>query len=79
MLEMVDRIRLLMGRDDLEPKVLNVARGEIRHQYLSAAKAREQLGWRCQFDLDEGLRETIAWYENLLAFQAPSLAMDAER
>jgi CDP-glucose 4,6-dehydratase len=47
---------------DLEPVVLGTASGEIVHQYLSAAKARSDLGWSPQFDLDSGLRETIDWY-----------------
>ncbi len=77
-LAMVDRIRRLMGREDLEPKVLNVAKGEIRDQYLSSAKAREQLGWQCQFDLERGLRQTIAWYEKMPALRVSSAALDAE-
>lgn len=62
-LEMVNRIRLLMGREDLEPEILNTATGEIRNQYLSSVKALERLGWRCHYSLDEGLSETIAWYK----------------
>ena len=51
----------------LTPDVRNEASNEIRHQSLSAAKAREWLGWRPLFSLDEGLRKTIAWYSNLRA------------
>jgi CDP-glucose 4,6-dehydratase len=61
-LEIVTRIRELMGRTDLEPDIRNTARGEIKDQYLSAAKARERLGWVPEYDLDRGLAETIAWY-----------------
>ena len=43
------------------------ARHEIRHQWLSAAKARKTLGWTPQFTLDEGLDRTIAWYREFLA------------
>lgn len=64
-LDLVRRIIRLMG-SDLEPKILNQAQNEIRHQYLSAAKARRVLGWKPLFTLDEGLKRTIAWYrENL--------------
>jgi CDP-glucose 4,6-dehydratase len=38
------------------------ATNEIRHQYLSAAKARRDLKWQPLFTLDEGLRKTIDWY-----------------
>jgi CDP-glucose 4,6-dehydratase len=65
-LEIVDAIRRLMG-SDIEPDVRNVAQGEIRDQYLSAAKARECLDWRATYNLNTGLAETIAWYRALLA------------
>jgi CDP-glucose 4,6-dehydratase len=60
-LELVQRILTLMG-SDLEPDVRNEASNEIRHQYLSAAKARQMLGWRPLFTLNQGLQATIAWY-----------------
>ena len=50
---------------DLEPDVRNEASNEIRHQYLSAAKARRRLGWSPRFDLETGLRKTIAWYQGV--------------
>jgi CDP-glucose 4,6-dehydratase len=59
--ELVDRILALM-KSDLQPDVRNEAVNEIREQYLSAAKAREMLGWKPLFTLDEGLRRTIDWY-----------------
>ncbi len=60
--QMVDRVLALMGREDLEPVVLNEAQHEIPRQFLSARKAREVLGWRPAFGLDEGLRAAAAWY-----------------
>lgn len=62
-LELVHRILALMG-SDLEPEIRNEASNEIRHQYLSAAKARQRLGWRPLFTLDEGLQRTIRWYQD---------------
>ncbi len=64
-LELVDRILKLMD-SDLEPEVRNEAVNEIRRQYLSAEKARNVLGWAPLFSLDEGLRATIAWYQEFL-------------
>ena len=64
-LQMVRRILGLM-ESSLEPVVRNEASNEIRRQYLSAEAARSELGWRPLFDLDEGLRRTIAWYRELL-------------
>jgi CDP-glucose 4,6-dehydratase len=65
-LELVHAIRRLMGREDIEPEIRNTARGEIKDQYLSAAKARERLGWTPDYGLDAGLRETIDWYRAYL-------------
>ena len=66
-LELVGVIQKLMGAEKLEPDVQNNASGEIRAQYLSAAKARTMLGWQPQFSLEAGLAETIAWYREYLA------------
>jgi CDP-glucose 4,6-dehydratase len=63
---LVDRILKTMG-SDLEPEVLNEASNEIRHQYLSAEKARKVLGWKPAFTLDSGLERTIAWYRSFVA------------
>lgn len=63
--ELVDRILKLM-KSDLQPDVRNEATNEIREQYLSARKAREVLGWKPLFTLDEGLQRTINWYEEFL-------------
>ncbi len=65
-LELVGRILALMG-SKLEPDVRNEAVNEIVHQYLSATKARERLGWTPSWDLDRGLGETVAWYREYLA------------
>lgn len=61
-LDLVHKILDLMGKTSLVPKVLNEAVHEIRAQYLDCAKARRMLDWRPSYTLEEGLRETIAWY-----------------
>jgi CDP-glucose 4,6-dehydratase len=48
----------------LQPEILNETNHEILHQYLSAEKARTQLGWIPLFTLEEGLACTIEWYKN---------------
>jgi CDP-glucose 4,6-dehydratase len=60
--EIVGRLRRLVGREDLEPVVLDSARSEIQSQYLDAAKAALILGWRPSIDLETGLSRTVAWY-----------------
>ncbi|MGO9311571.1 MAG: GDP-mannose 4,6-dehydratase [Syntrophobacteraceae bacterium] len=62
-LDLVRRILDLMG-SKLVPDVRNEAQNEIRNQYLSAARAREELGWKSQFALEDGLRKTIDWYRD---------------
>ena len=64
-LALVERISALMD-SKLEPEIRNETINEIRHQYLSAAKARKMLGWEPTFTLDEGLRQTIEWYRSFL-------------
>jgi CDP-glucose 4,6-dehydratase len=66
-LELVQAIQRLMNCEHIEPQILDCAEGEIRAQYLSAAKARSILGWEPQFNLEQGLRETIEWYRVFLA------------
>jgi CDP-glucose 4,6-dehydratase len=66
-LEVINKILAQMGRSDLEPKILNAANNEIPHQYLSSQKAREKLGWKPEFNFDEGLKLTIPWYKDWLA------------
>src|SRR6266404_3378656 len=64
-LELVTRILTLM-KSDLKPEIRNEAVNEIRHQYLSADKARRLLGWHPLFSLDQGLEQTISWYREFL-------------
>lgn len=58
----ITRVLLTLMRSDLEPEIRNEATGEIRRQYLSAAKARRVLGWTPAQTLEDGLERTVAWY-----------------
>jgi CDP-glucose 4,6-dehydratase len=64
-LDLVNQILRCMG-SDLQPDIRNEASNEIRHQYLSAQKAREMLDWQPLFTLDSALKETVRWYEEFL-------------
>ena len=61
--EIVERILKIMA-PDLNPDIRNEVTNEIRHQYLSAEKARRDLNWKPMFTLDEGLARTIDWYKD---------------
>lgn len=69
-LSMVETIIRLSDYPELEPLVLNEARNEIEVQYLAADKAEELLGWQPCYNLESGLRETMAWYRDFLADEA---------
>ena len=64
-LELVRKILAAMG-SSLAPEIRNEAQNEIREQYLSASRARSELGWAPRFTLEEGLERTIAWYREFL-------------
>jgi CDP-glucose 4,6-dehydratase len=66
-LDLTHKILELMDRTDLAPVVLNEARGEILHQYLSCEKAQRLLGWEPAASLDVGLLATIDWYRGFFA------------
>jgi CDP-glucose 4,6-dehydratase len=65
-LEMVDKILEVMG-SNLKPVILNEVTNEIKHQYLSAKKAKEMLGWKPRYTLEEGIKRTAKWYREFFA------------
>jgi len=62
-LDLVNKIIDLMN-SNLKPVILNEATNEIKHQYLSAKKAKDLLGWKSEYDLNIGLKKTISYYMN---------------
>jgi CDP-glucose 4,6-dehydratase len=65
-LALVQMLLRLMD-SSLEPCVLGHASNEIKHQYLSAEKARRMLDWAPCYELETALKETIAWYGDYFA------------
>ncbi len=65
-LQMVQRILKVMGKEELEPIVENQASHEIRRQFLDCGKAHRLLGWSPERSLDQALAETVTWYRTHL-------------
>ena len=62
-LEIARRVLEQMG-SSLALDVRGEATNEIPRQCLSAAKAKRVLGWKPMFDLDQGMKQTVAWYRS---------------
>ena len=56
---------------DLEPLHEPARIGDVRHSMASIARAREQLGYNPVVSLQEGLRQTIAYYRERVAADRP--------
>jgi CDP-glucose 4,6-dehydratase len=66
-LDVVRTIVAVSDHPEIKPIILDEVRDEIKDEYLSPRKANESLGWRPLFDLQAGLKETMAWYRAFLA------------
>jgi CDP-glucose 4,6-dehydratase len=75
----IDIVELILRKmqSSLHPEVLNRASNEIRHQFLSAARARTVLDWQPRFTLESGLDRTLEWYREFLG--APSAMAQSGR
>ncbi|HEY2804501.1 MAG TPA: GDP-mannose 4,6-dehydratase [Gemmatimonadales bacterium] len=71
-LDVANRILALMGRTDLELKIMNEATNEIPKQFLDCTKARKIFGWKPAYTFEAGLKETVAWYQKWLSARRPS-------
>ena len=69
--EIVEKILRMMD-STLKADIRNEVQNEIRHQYLSAEKARRVLNWNPLFTLDDGLAKTIDWYREFFIHEHKS-------
>jgi CDP-glucose 4,6-dehydratase len=65
-LEVVAAIKKAAGKPDVPVQILGQAKGEIDAQWMDSSKAREQLGWEPRWSFEQGLEQTIPWYEEYL-------------
>jgi UDP-glucose 4-epimerase len=58
-LELVEALGKLGGREDFEPEFAPPRTGEVQRITIDAARAEQELGWHAEMDLDQGLRVTL--------------------
>jgi len=68
-LDMTTTILRLMNKEDYPVEILNQSKGEIKDQYLSIEKAKEILHWSPRYILQDGLKETIKWYQSFFGLE----------
>ena len=59
-----DLAKIIMNicRKDLDVVYMNSRPGDIMHSLADISKAKEEVGYKPEFDLTRGLEETIKWY-----------------
>jgi dTDP-L-rhamnose 4-epimerase len=66
--ELAERLALLLGREDVLPEITGKARaGDIRHCFADVTLARELLGFEAAVDLESGMAELAEWLEGQVA------------
>ena len=64
-LGLFEKISQLTG-NKIKPKILGEVKNEIKEQYLSTEKVKKMFNWKPKYTLEQGLKETIEWYQNYL-------------
>jgi UDP-glucose 4-epimerase len=59
-LELVEALRRLGGREDFEPEFAPARTGEVQRITIDASRAERELDWRPRTSLEDGLRLTLA-------------------
>jgi nucleoside-diphosphate-sugar epimerase len=60
--QLVDQLRDVMGRD-IEVRHEDERAGDVKHSLADVSLAREELGYDPQVSFEEGIRRTVAFYE----------------
>ncbi|MCP4710721.1 MAG: SDR family oxidoreductase [Planctomycetes bacterium] len=62
----VNTIRELLGKEDIEPQYDPPRQGDIKHSRADVSRAEEVIGYKPVVNFGEGIRQAIDWYrENL--------------
>ena len=52
---------------NVEPKHLEPRAGDIRHSLADISRARKLMGYKPQYNLEQGLRETVQFFTRIQA------------
>lgn len=63
--ELVMLINKIFTGKEIEPVILMSPSGILQKTCLDISKAKSLLGWEPEISLEEGLKETIAWYREI--------------
>ncbi|MER3428218.1 MAG: LPS biosynthesis protein WbpP [Pyrinomonas sp.] len=61
--QLLEALKKLTGRTDLEPEYHQPRPGDVRHSLADITRARQLLGYEPTVGLEEGLRRTIEWWK----------------
>ena len=61
--ELLDTLKKITGRTDLEAEYEQPRVGDVRHSLADITRARDLLGYEPQVGLEEGLRHTLDWWK----------------
>jgi nucleoside-diphosphate-sugar epimerase len=62
--ELLDTLKRLTGRTEVEAEYREPRVGDVRHSLADIGRARELLGYEPWVGLEEGLRGTLDWWKN---------------
>lgn len=62
LLQLLDRLKLLLNKE-FSPILHPWRAGDVRHSQASIERAQQVLNFSPRVDFNEGLRETVAWYQ----------------
>jgi UDP-glucose 4-epimerase len=61
--ELLEVVKNLVGKAHVVPEYKDARAGDVRHSLADITKAREMLGYEPRVGLEEGLRQTIDWWQ----------------
>lgn len=60
--DLIEKMEKVLGQN-IEHRILNIAKKEIPKQYLDWTKAKEKLNWEPVTSFESGIKETYNWYK----------------